>query len=80
MLYDFDAAGLLKSVTVVWARPPGPQPAPIFSERVKALAALHGLVPTPSPSRLSGTSPTARIVLQDLPERNLLLEAYAAPR
>ena len=80
VLYDFDAAGLLQSLTLVWARPSGPAPAPIFSERVKALAVLHGLAPPQSPSRLQGTSPTARIVLQDLPERNLLLEAYAAPR
>ena len=79
VLYDFDAAGLLRSLTLVWARPPGPQPAPIFSERARTLATLHGLSPPQSPSRLAGTSPTARIVLQDLPERSLLLEAYAAP-
>jgi hypothetical protein len=80
VLYDFDAAGLLHSLTLVWARPPGPAPAPIFSERAKVLAAQHGLAPPQSPSRLQGASTTARIVLQDLPERSLLLEAYAKPR
>ena len=33
-LYDFDANEMLVSITYVWERPPGPAPAPIFSERV----------------------------------------------
>ena len=32
-LYDFDANEMLVSITYVWERPPGPAPAPIFSER-----------------------------------------------
>ena len=40
MLYDFDANGVLQSITFAWARPAGPAPAPIFSKRVKTLS-LH---------------------------------------
>jgi hypothetical protein len=80
VLYDFDGAGVLQSITIVWARPAGPAPAPIFSERAQTLARLYGLPAPASPSRLEGVSPTVRVVLHDLPERSLLVEAYAAPR
>ena len=79
-LYDFDANEMLQSITYVWDRPPGPAPAPIFQERV------HDAVPGPSrrlpppqsPGRLQADTSLGRLILQDLPERNLLLEAYKA--
>jgi len=81
MLYDFDAQGMLQSVTYVWDRPAGPQPAPIFVERVRTLSLLHSGLPAPqSTGRLQGDTSIGRLVLQDMPERNLLLEAYSAPR
>ena len=79
-LYDFDAAGVLQAINVVWTRPPGPAPSPLFSERAALLARLFGLPAPASPSRLEGRSATARIVLEDQPERSLLLEVYSAPK
>ena len=76
-LYDFDGDGMLQSITYVWERPSGPAPAPIFQERVATLSRLHAL---PSPGRLQADTSLGRLILQDLPERNLLLEAYAAKK
>jgi hypothetical protein len=75
-LYDFDANGMLQSITYVWARPAGPAPAPIFQERVATLSRFHSLPPPQSPSRLQADTSMGRLILEDLPERNLLLEAY----
>jgi len=80
MLYDFDAGGVLQSVTLVWARPAGPMPAPIFSERVAALSHHHALPAPQRPGRLQADTSLGRLIVQDMPERNLLLEAYFAPR
>jgi hypothetical protein len=78
-LYDFDADGMLQSITYVWDRPAGPAPPPIFQERVKTLSILHSSLPQPqSPGRLQGDTSLGRLVVQDMPERNLVLEAYAA--
>ena len=80
-LYDFDANGMLQSITYVWERPPGPAPAPIFQERAKALSRFHPSLPQPQTSgRLQGDTSLGRLILQDMPERNLLLEAYAAKK
>jgi hypothetical protein len=79
-LYDFDAGGMLQSITYVWERPSGPAPAPIFHERVKTLSLHHALPPPQSPGRLQADTSLGRLVLQDMPERNLLLEAYAAKK
>ncbi|MGZ8992519.1 MAG: hypothetical protein ACXW16_00720 [Burkholderiaceae bacterium] len=79
-LYDFDADGMLQSITYVWDRPPGPAPAPIFSERVTQLSRLHSLPPSQSPGRLQADTSLGRLILEDLPERNLLLEAYKAKK
>jgi hypothetical protein len=80
-LYDFDANGMLQSITYVWERPPGPAPAPIFQERAKALSRFHPSLPQPQASgRLQGDTSLGRLILQDMPERNLLLEAYAAKK
>ncbi len=79
-LYDFDANDMLQSITYVWDRPAGPAPAPIFNERARLLANWYAPGPAQSPSRWQGTSTAARVTLQDVPERALLLEAYAAPR
>lgn len=78
-LYDFDANGMLQSITYVWDRPPGPAPAPIFAERVTALSRFYPSLPQPqSIGRLQGDTALGRLILQDMPERNLLLEAYKA--
>jgi len=77
-LYDFDANGMLQSVTYVWERPAGPAPAPIFQERVTTLSRFHSLPPAQTPGRLQADTSLGRLILQDMPERNLLLEAYAA--
>jgi len=79
-LYDFDANGVLQSITYVWARPPGPAPAPIFSERVVTLTRFHSLPPPQSTGRLQADTSLGRLILEDLPERNLLLEAYLAKK
>jgi hypothetical protein len=79
-LYDFDAGGMLQSITYVWARPAGPAPAPIFTERVAAIARFHSLPPPQSPGRLQADTSLGRLILQDMPERNLLLEAYKAAK
>jgi len=75
-LYDFDANEMLQSITYVWNRPPGPAPAPIFQERVSTLSRFHSLPPPQSPGRLQADTSLGRPILQDMPERNLLLEAY----
>jgi hypothetical protein len=77
-LYDFDANEMLQSITYVWDRPPGPTPAPIFQERVTQLSRFHSLSPPQSPGRLQADTTLGRLILQDMPERNLVLEAYAA--
>jgi len=69
---------MLQSVTYVWDRPPGPAPAPIFQERVAQLARFHPLPPPQASGRLQADTALGRLTLQDMPERNLLLEAYAA--
>jgi len=77
-LYDFDANGMLQSITYVWDRPPGPAPAPIFQERVTQLSRFHSLPPPQSPGRLQADTSLGRLIIEDMPERNLLLEAYKA--
>ncbi len=79
-LYDFDASEMLQSITYVWERPPGPAPTPIFNERTRLLVNWYAPGSTQSPSHWQGASTTARVTLQDLPERALLLEAYSAPK
>ena len=79
-LYDFDANGMLQSITYVWARPAGPAPAPIFSDRIAQLSRFHSLPPPQSPSRLQADTSMGRLILEDMPERNLLLEAYKTPK
>ena len=79
-LYDFDANEMLQSITYVWDRPAGPAPAPIFQERVSQLSRFHSLPPPQTPGRLQADTSLGRLILQDMPERNLLLEAYAAPK
>jgi hypothetical protein len=76
-LYDFDANEMLQSVTYVWGRPPGPAPAPIFQERVAQLARFHPLPPPQTPGRLQADTALGRLIVQDMPERNLLLEGYS---
>lgn len=79
-LYDFDANEILQSITYVWDRPAGPAPAPIFQERVATLTRFHSLPPPQSPGRLQADTSLGRLILQDMPERNLLLEAYKAKK
>ena len=81
-LYDFDANEMLQSITFVWERPPGPAPAPIFQERVQTLSRVNpgGLPPPQSRGRLQADTSMGRLILQDMPERNLLLEAYKTPK
>lgn len=78
-LYDFDGAGVLRSVTIVWTRPAGPAPAEIFSERVRMLSMFYAAGPS-STSRWQGAAAKASVVLEDRPERERLLEAYSAPK
>ena len=80
VIYDFDAKGVLREVTYVWSRPTGTSPNPLFKERASALARLYRLPPPQTPSRLEGTSKTASVSLQDVPDRNVVLEAYALPK
>jgi hypothetical protein len=77
VFYDFDAAGVLREITFVWTRPPGPSPAPIFTERVHALMRLHGLPAAQSSSRLEARTSNAKIVVQDIADKNVLVEAYS---
>lgn len=79
-LYDFDANEMLQSITYVWDRPAGPAPAPIFQERVATLSRFHSLPPPQTSGRLQADTSLGRLILQDMPERNLLLEAYSAPK
>ena len=79
-LYDFDANEMLQSITYVWDRPAGPAPAPIFHERVTPLSRCPSLPPPQSPGRLQADTSMGRLILEDLPERNLLLEAYKAKK
>lgn len=79
-LYDFDVNGMLQAITYVWARPAGPAPAPIFSERITQLSRFHSLPAPQSPSRLQADTSMGRLILEDLPQRNLLLEAYSVPK
>jgi hypothetical protein len=79
-LYDFDANEMLQSITYVWERPAGPAPAPIFTERVTQLSRFHSLPPPQSPGRLQADTSLGRLIIEDMPERNLLLEAYKTPK
>lgn len=80
-LYDFDASGVLQSITFVWPRAAGPAPAPIFSERAKELSLTHGGLPAPqSAGRLQADTVVGILLLQDLPEQNAVLEAYVAKK
>lgn len=76
VLYDFDAGGVLRAITIVWARPSGPAPAPIFSERARLLAMWYPQGLRQSAVRLEGKSDVRRVVLQDMPGQGVLLEAY----
>lgn len=80
VLFDFDAKGVLHEVTYVWSRPAGEPPSPVYKERAAALARNYRLPSTQSPSRLEGTSKTASVVLQDVPDRSVVLEAYGLPK
>jgi hypothetical protein len=81
-LYDFDVNEMLQAITFVWDRPPGPTPAPIFQERLQTLSRVNpgGLPPPQSPGRLQADTIMGRLILQDMPERGLVLEAYAAKK
>lgn len=82
-LYDFGASGVLQSIAYVWAHPPGPAraPAPMFQERAKSLSRFHPALPPPQTSgRLQRDTALGRLILQHMPEQNLLLEAYAAKK
>ena len=79
-LYDFDANEMLQSITYVWDRPAGPAPAPIFSERITQLSRFHSLPPPQSPGRLQADTSLGRLIVEDVPERNLLLEAYKSKK
>lgn len=79
--YDFDANAMLFSITFVWDRPAGPAPAPIFNERVNTQSAMVARKLTPqAPGRLQAESPSWRVIVQDMPQQNVVLEAYAAPK
>ena len=79
-LYDFDANEVLQSITYVFDRPAGPAPSQIFSERITQLSRFHSLPPPQSPGRLQADTSLGRLIIEDLPERNLLLEAYKAKK
>jgi hypothetical protein len=50
-------------------------------DRYRALARLHPSLPPPqSTGRLRDDPALGRLVVRDRPERNLLLEAYAAKK
>ena len=71
---------MLRFVSYVWSRPAGPAPAQLFRERADQLARFHGPLAPLSPTRVGGESATARIVLEEFPDRNVVLGTYAAPR
>jgi hypothetical protein len=47
---------------------------------VKTLSIFHSLPPPQSPGRIQADTSLGRLTLQDMPERNLMLEAYAAKK
>ena len=49
-------------------------------ERITQLSRLHALPPPQSPGRLQADTSLGRLIIEDLPERNLLLEAYKKPK
>jgi hypothetical protein len=79
-LYDFDANEMLQSITYVWDRPAWPAPAPIFNERLTQLSRFHSLAPPQTTGRLQADTSLGRLILEDLPDRNMLLEAYKAKK
>ena len=70
----------LQSITYVRDRPAGPAPAAIFNERIATLSRFHKLPVPQSPSRLQADTSMGRLILEDMPERNLLLEAYKSSK
>ncbi|MEO8185752.1 MAG: hypothetical protein ABI580_00110 [Burkholderiaceae bacterium] len=44
------------------------------------LSRFHSLPPAQSPGRLQADTSMGRLIIEDLPERNLLLEAYKAKK
>ncbi len=77
-LYDFDANGILQSISYLWRRSPGPAPSPLLSERVSMLSRFHALPAPQTPGQLQAETSLGRLMLQDLPEQGLLLEFAAA--
>jgi hypothetical protein len=69
---------MMQSVTYVWDRPPGLAPAPIFQERITQLPRFHSLPPPQAPGRFQADISLGRLIIEDLPARNLLPEAYKA--
>jgi hypothetical protein len=55
-------------------------PAPIFSERIAQLSRFHSLPQPQSPGRLQADTSLGRLILEEVPKRNLLLEAYKSPK
>jgi hypothetical protein len=77
-LYEFNTTGVLQQVSLLWKRPGGPMPSPIFTERAAALARDFN---APAPQQLGTLEvvlPDRRIVLRDLADG--LLEAYGPAR
>ncbi|MGH6623552.1 MAG: hypothetical protein ACREBN_06245 [Burkholderiaceae bacterium] len=50
----------------------------IVSERITQLSRFHSLPPPQSPGQLQADTSLGRLILRDMPERNLVLEAYKA--
>jgi hypothetical protein len=71
---------VLQQVSLLWKRPGGPVPSPIFSERLATLSRLHGLPPPQSSGQLQGDTPLGQLVLQDMAEHNAVVEAYRPKR
>jgi hypothetical protein len=62
------------------SRPPPHTRKPADTSPVAQLSRFHSLPPPQSPGRLQADTSLGRLVLQDMPERNLVLDAYAAKK
>ena len=78
-LYDFDANGMLQSIT--WSGSSGRAGAGAHLQRtcIDALALSFSAAAAVT-VRLQADTSMGRLIMEDLPERNLLLEAYKAKK
>jgi hypothetical protein len=77
-LYEFGADGVLKQVSLIWKRPGGPVPSPLFTERASEIARAYNAPAPQSPGILRHALTDRRIVLEEVAQQGAVVESYVA--